>query len=67
LPFVRVTLEEIIRRKEFAMLRGLLYKELIKKFNKVYNSNLTLKKGGELKEHLSLIEYKNYKKEKENI
>jgi len=39
--------------------KGTQAKELIKKFNKVYNSNLTLKKGGELKEHLSLIEYKN--------
>ena len=63
----QVSTNKVLTKKNLAMLRGLLYKELIKKFNKVYNSNLTLKKGGELKEHLSLIEYKNYKKEKENI
>ena len=56
----QVSLNKVLTRKNLAMLRGLLFKELLKKFNKVYDCNRTLKKGSELTEYLSMKDYKKY-------
>lgn len=60
----QVSLNKVLTRKNLAMLRGLLFKELLKKFNKVYECNKTLKRGSELTEHLSMKDYKEYMLEK---
>ena len=66
----QVSTRQILDKTGLAMLRGLLFKELLKKFNKVFDCNRTLKKGSELTEHLSMKQYKEYIIEKlvcENI
>lgn len=60
----QVSLNKVLTRKNLAMLRGLLFKELLKKFNKVYECNKTLKRGSQLTEHLSMKDYKEYMIEK---
>lgn len=60
----QVSLNKVLTRKNLAMLRGLLFKELLKKFNKVFDCNKTLKRGSELTEHLSMKQYKEYMIEK---
>ena len=54
----QVSTRQILDKTGLAMLRGLLFKELLKKFNKVFDCNRTLKKGSELTEHLSMKDYK---------
>lgn len=56
----QVSTRQILDKTGLAMLRGLLFKELLKKFNKVFDCNRTLKKGSELTEHLSMKDYKKY-------
>lgn len=56
----QVSTRQILDKTRLAMLRGLLFKELLKKFNKVYDCNKTLKRGSELTEHLSMKDYKKY-------
>lgn len=56
----QVSTKQVLDKTRLAMLRGLLFKELLKKFNKVYECNKILKRGSELKEHLSMKEYKEY-------
>jgi plasmid recombination enzyme len=56
----QVSTRQILDKTRLAMLRGLLFKELLKKFNKVFDCNKTLKKGSELTEHLSMKDYKKY-------
>lgn len=66
----QVSTRQILDNTRLAMLRGLLFKELLKKFNKVFDCNKTLKRGSELTEHLSMKQYKEYIIEKlvcENI
>lgn len=66
----QVSTRQILDKTRLAMLRGLLFKELLKKFNKVFDCNKTLKRGSELTEHLSMKQYKEYIIEKlvcENI
>lgn len=60
----QVSTKQVLDKSKLAMLRGLLFKELLKKFNKVYECNKTLKRGSELIEHLSMKEYKEYMIEK---
>lgn len=56
----QVSTRQILDNTRLAMLRGLLFKELLKKFNKVFDCNKTLKRGSELTEHLSMKDYKKY-------
>lgn len=54
----QVSLNKTLSKQSLAMLRGLLNKELLKKYNKVFNCNKTLKKGSEIPQHLGIVEYK---------
>ena len=60
----QVSTRQILDKTGLAMLRGPLFKELLKKFNKVFDCNRTLKRGSELTEHLSMKKYKEYMIEK---